>query len=72
MEEYYAELKTIARSALNKLVATNKIGMLMIGRPYHLSSKGKKPIGLKRTSNSSGGLPSILEKSMSQLMKDKN
>jgi predicted CoA-substrate-specific enzyme activase len=35
MEEYYTEIKTIARSALNKLVATNKIGMLMIGRPYH-------------------------------------
>lgn len=35
LEDYYDEIKKIARGALQKIIKNNKVGMVMLGRPYH-------------------------------------
>jgi predicted CoA-substrate-specific enzyme activase len=35
LDDYYDDIKSISRKALNKLVKNNKVGMVMLGRPYH-------------------------------------
>jgi predicted CoA-substrate-specific enzyme activase len=35
LDDYYSEIKEISREALNKLIKNNRIGMVMLGRPYH-------------------------------------